>query len=209
MDNPSLPDALVGEYFASHDAIISYINLTSGQMVVKYNDVVKKGDLLATSNLQYLDNLYSSDKLVPLEGLILGNIKEYYDIEVLKKEEIAVFTGKMLSSYYLNFKNKKLFLKANPFLLSYEKTYPLTLNKLNFIYYKNYYEKRYETIIRNFEDAKDYALIKLYQDYEAVRVSEKEKIISIILASYQEYDDKFSFHFLVTACKNIAIFKSF
>lgn len=43
-----------------------------------------KGDLIATSNLQYLDNLYSRDKMVPLVGEILGNVKEYYEIEVLK-----------------------------------------------------------------------------------------------------------------------------
>mgnify|MGYP002549048513 FL=1 len=92
--------------------LISYINLSSGQVVIKYNDVVKKGDLIATSNLQYLDNLYSRDKMVPLVGEILGNVKEYYEIEVLKNEEVEFFNGNKQQFYTLDFSKKILFSKT-------------------------------------------------------------------------------------------------
>lgn len=209
LDEVAPPDNQIGEFYANSDAVINYIDLSSGKMIVKYNDVVKKGDLLATSNLQYAENLYSIDKMVPLKGMILGNVKEYYQINVPKVEEIEVFTGKTFSYVFLDLKNRNLFQKDNPFVNSYTKTYALFSNKDSFLKKTIIYEKVNQKIIRQMADAKEYAIVKLYQDYEKNRSSEMEKIASITLVNYQENADDFTFCFLVNACKNIVEFKSF
>ena len=191
------------------DATISYINLSSGQVVIKYNDVVKKGDLIATSNLQYLDNLYSRDKMVPLVGEILGNVKEYYEIEVLKNEEVEFFNGNKQQFYTLDFSKKILFSKKNPYENYFITKY--TLFKIGkFQVVKNIiYEKDTASVIRTKKEAQDYALIQIYQDYEANRTSKKEKIDSIQLINFIEYEDRYYFKFIVSACKNIVEFKPF
>ena len=208
-DNQKKDDQKIGEYYANADATISYINLSSGQVVIKYNDVVKKGDLIATSNLQYLDNLYSRDKMVPLVGEILGNVKEYYEIEVLKNEEVEFFNGNKQQFYTLDFSKKILFSKKNPYENYFITKY--TLFKIGkFQVVKNIiYEKDTASVIRTKKEAQDYALIQIYQDYEANRTSKKEKIDSIQLINFIEYEDRYYFKFIVSACKNIVEFKPF
>lgn len=208
-DNQKKDEQRIGEYYANADATINYINLSSGQVVIKYNDVVKKGDLIATSNLQYLDNLYSSDKMVPLIGEILGNVKEYYEIEVLKNEEIEFFTGNKQQFYTLDFSKKILFSQKNPYENYFITKYNLfKVGKFQIV--KNIiYERDTTNIVRTRKEAQDYALIKIYQDYESNRTSKKEKIDSINLINFIEYEDRYYFKFIIDACKNIVEFKPF
>ena len=65
------------------------------------------------------------------------------------------------------------------------------------------------SVIRTKKEAQDYALIQIYQDYEANRTSKKEKIDSIQLINFIEYEDRYYFKFIVSACKNIVEFKPF
>ena len=71
------------------------------------------------------------------------------------------------------------------------------------------YEKDTASVIRTKKEAQDYALIQIYQDYEANRTSKKEKIDSIQLINFIEYEDRYYFKFIVSACKNIVEFKPF
>lgn len=208
-DNNDAEIKSIGEYYATTDAIISYVNMQSGQVLVKYKDVVKAGDLIATSNLQYAENLYSVDKMVPLTGEILGEVKEYYEIEILKKENVEIFTGENRKFYSIHLFNKIFFAKKDVYEKNYYKMYSI-FQLGNFRIVKNtIYEKANLTLTRTKEDAREYAIIQIYQDYESKRISEKEKIHAIELVNYVEYDNKYYFKFIISACKNIVKFKPF
>ena len=183
--------------------------MQSGQVLVKYKDVVKAGDLIATSNLQYAENLYSVDKMVPLTGEILGEVKEYYEIEILKNENVEIFTGENRKFYSIHLFNKIFFAKKDAYEKNYYKMYSI-FQLGNFRIVKNtIYEKANLTLTRTKEDAREYAIIQIYQDYESKRISEKEKIHAIELVNYVEYDNKYYFKFIISACKNIVKFKPF
>ena len=147
--------------------------------------------------------------MVPLVGEILGNVKEYYEIEVLKNEEVEFFNGNKQQFYTLDFPKKILFSKKNPYKNYFITKY--TLFKIGkFQVVKNIiYEKDTASVIRTKKEAQDYALIQIYQDYEANRTSKKEKIDSIQLINFIEYEDRYYFKFIVSACKNIVEFKPF
>ena len=147
--------------------------------------------------------------MVPLVGEILGNVKEYYEIEVLKNEEVEFFNGNKQQFYTLDFSKKILFSKRNPYENYFITKY--TLFKIGkFQVVKNIiYEKDTASVIRTKKEAQDYALIQIYQDYEANRTSKKEKIDSIQLINFIEYEARNYFKFIVSACKNIVEFKPF
>lgn len=65
--------------------------------------------------------------MVPLVGEILGNVKEYYEIEVLKNEEVEFFNGNKQQFYTLDFSKKYYFLK---------KIHMKTILLLNILYLK-------------------------------------------------------------------------
>lgn len=113
--------------------------------------------------------------MVPLVGEILGNVKEYYEIEVLKNEEVEFFNGNKQQFYTLDFSKKILFSKKNPYENYFITKY--TLFKIGkFQVVKNIiYEKDTASVIRTKKEAQDYALIQIYQDYEANRTSKKRK----------------------------------
>lgn len=197
----------IGEYYSTSDATIYYINITSGQVLINYNDVVKAGDLLATSNLQHQNNLYSSDLMVPLNGYIIGLVKEYYEIEVLKKEEIEIYSGNIKQSYEISYNDKTIYNKENQFLISFTtRTELLKIGNLKINKITNY-EKKTEIVVRNKEEAIDYAKTIMYQDYEKNYISDKEKIVSINLLKIEEFEDYFLLKFFVSVRKNIVLFK--
>ena len=200
-------DNKIGEYYSTSDATISYINITSGKVLVNYNDVVKAGDLLVTSNLQHENSLYNKELMVPLKGFIIGTVKEYFEIDVLKKEEIEIFTGCVEQFYEISYKNKILWNKENNFLKSF-KTKKNILNILNIYINKvTFYEKKMTTISRTKEEACMFANTLLYQNYEKNFISDKEKIVSTNVIKEEEYNDYFHFKFFVVVKKSIVLFK--
>lgn len=199
----------IGEFFAKEDATIIEINLSSGQMVVSHNDVVKKGDLIATSNLQYKDNLYSLDKMVPLVGTIIGKTIRYSDIEIYKQEEIEVFTNRIYQYYTFVTSNKVLFVKENPFNNSYQKSKQIFKVGDLGICKNTIYERKKELVNRTYEEAIELSRVLINQSFELNRTSNSEKIVSLNLISYEENDEKYIFKYLICAYQNIAEFKKF
>ena len=128
---------------------------------------------------------------------------------MLKNEEVEFFNGNKQQFYTLDFSKKILFSKKNPYENYFITKY--TLFKIGkFQVVKNIiYEKDTASVIRTKKEAQDYAFIQIYQDYEANRTSKKEKIDSIQLINFIEYEDRYYFKFIVSACKNIVEFKPF
>lgn len=207
ISKPSTP--LIGEFYASEDATILEVKLSSGQPLVAYNDVVKKGDLLATSNLQYKENLYSKDKMVPLIGIILGKTITYEEIEILKEEEIEIFTNQYTKYYILQIGENSYFEKKNPFSNFYiDVDNVLNISKLS-IKKKIIYEKEKCFIKRNYDEAVALSLILLNQRFEFKRTFESEKIVSLKMINYSDMEDRFIFKYLVCAHKNIVEYRKF
>lgn len=197
---------LIGNFVATDDAKICSINITSGVVIVSYNDVVKKDQVLVTSNLQYRENLFNSNMLTPIEGYIIGEVNEYVEIKVLKKETIKIYTGNITESYQIVNDNKTVYEKENEYLDSF-KTSKKLLKIGNFEINRivNYERKEIE-IIRNKEEANEVSLIKLRQHYAEKFKYDKEKIVSIKLIENNEYDEFFSYYFFVKVRKNIVSF---
>lgn len=198
-----------GEYLAKCDATIIEINLTSGKMIASYNDVVKKGDIIATSNLQYIENLYSKDKMVPLKGEIIGKTIYYETIKILKKENIEVFTNEVSKGYVFLKDNNEITKSKNPFDLSYDTTIKIiSLGKISFVR-KVYYEKKEELITRDYDEAYDLSKIKLQQNFISNTTSSKEKIVSLKLLKTEENNKFYTFKYMICAHQNIVSFRSF
>lgn len=209
LENNHLDNQDYGEYFASSDATISYIGLSSGVMLVKYHDTIKAGTKLATSNLLEAEKLFNKDQMVPLKGFIIGKVKEYYLVKIPKKTVVEIFTSRQIITYYLKTKSKDYFRKTSPYELSYEKEDRLLkIGNLAFVK-RIIYEKIKQEISYTKEEALNYALIKLYQDYESKRINSLERINEIKLVLLKENDFEYLFNFLVDVDKNIAVFKPF
>ncbi len=197
----------IGEYISTCDAKITYINISSGNVVIRFNDVVKKGDLLVTSNINYNNLFYSKDKLVPIKGNIIGLINSYENITIKKKEEIEVFSDKKNKYYELNIFNKKFNIGSKEFDggYNYKKQVINIFKQKIFKVYS--YEKKKIIIERNINEALEYANYILYERFYQNIVDEKEKIVSINNINVIEKDDEFVFNFFIVAYKNIAFFK--
>lgn len=204
----NLNENLIGEFISNYDATIKYINITSGNVVVKYQDVVKKGNLLVTSNLTN-DFIYSKNNLVPLKGNIIGHIKEYKTIKIPKMVKIERYTGNKIKNYEINFLSKTLNLHQNTFDLYYLYVCEI-FNFLNIKIKKNiYYQKQSYNILLTLEEALKFANYTVYEEFNNSIVDQKEKIISIKNLNLIENDSEYIFTFFIEMDKCISVFKNF
>lgn len=182
---------LIGSFISGYDATIKTINITSGNVLVRVGDVIKKDQILVSS--------YIDDKEVPLTGNIIGCVKYYQSVDILKNDTVNKFTGNVYRYYntneYVNKENgytkrKKIF------------------SLFNFNLYKNiFYETIPVSVSRNSMEAIEYATFLLYQSFNLSITDEEEKIVSITNLNLKEKDDKYTINFFIVAYKNIVIFE--
>lgn len=193
---------LIGEYVSKADGTIEKIKIESGNVLVKYNEVVKKDQILVTSNLLYNENLFSKDKIVPLKGYVIARTREYKEISVLKEEYIKIITNIDKKKYNISYKNNKNYNQNNKFTKEYN------VFKIGNFYLKKKitYNEEIIKVERNLNDALEYAKYLIYIEYINSFLFEEEEIISIDIIKIDENGNEFCCVFLVCSKQNIAIF---
>lgn len=99
------------ELIATKDGIVQKMFIKSGVPLVERNDMVKKGDILVTSNLEITEENSDQDKQtkkVPVQGKVFANT--WYNIQVsanLEKSQ-ALLTGESITQYQLQFGDMSL-----------------------------------------------------------------------------------------------------
>ena len=88
---------------ATKDALITKIIAKNGEVLVRTNDYVKKGDILISGNINLYDEIKGTTKA---EGTIYGNVWYEVEIKIPLKKEIVKDTGK--HRYNLTINNKLL-----------------------------------------------------------------------------------------------------
>ena len=209
-ENKNENPTLYGELIAKYNCRIDYVAIHSGIVLMFSGDTVKKGDVIVTSNMQYMENLYNKDYLVPIEGIVLGNTYRYQEIHILKKEKVKLYTGETLKSYQLIVGDKEMGKIKHNF-----EDYAIIRNDCLTMFHKLrlvetiVYEKKSQELIRFVDEARKISLIQLHQEFEKNRIDAKEKIVSIKELEYTENDTEFIFYYLVNYYENIVEYRPF
>lgn len=198
----SLDNDCIGEFVSNVDAKICSIKISSGNVLIKNNDIVKKGQILVSSNLLYNEGINNSDKVVPLKGYIIGLIYDYKEVEVLKKETIEIVSNLSKKKMILN--DKKIN-NSNYYIKKYN------VFKVGNIYLQKVYlyNKEIIEIERDITEALEYAKYLIYYDYINKFIYNEEKVLAITNLNVIENERSFIFKFFVEAKINIINFKSY
>ena len=176
--------------------------------MVNKNDVVKKGQIIVTSNLKYNEKLFSKDQFIPLKGYIIGLTNKYKTIQVLKKDVVDIL--EYSHKYYnLNIFNKAFNFTKNKSLNNFEKKkticniFKISFNQIDVYNYKSV------IIERNLSEALEYASFILCNDFYKNSISNEEKIVSIKNIKVVEKKDEYVFTFFVKCYENIVLFSEY
>ncbi len=203
-------DNVPGDVVAKYDAYIEGIEAKKGAVVVMTSQSVKKGSLLISGNVNYKINPSDLTKLVRAEGLILGKVAEYKEYTVKKENYIYDYSSNIQKYYELNLFNRIIKTKNDDLSDGYKrKTELLNLFKLIKLNKVETYEEVKLLITYDEKNALSYAKSKIYLDFNLSKISTKEYVESIELIKKVEYDDTYSFVFLVKYLRNIGEFKKY
>ncbi|HHU55456.1 MAG TPA: hypothetical protein GXZ48_02035, partial [Acholeplasmataceae bacterium] len=131
LDEPDIDDKTPGNYVATKDAIIRLYHVKKGVVLIRQSQSVSKGDILITGNLKHwIDGV----EYIRPQGIVIGEVLEYQNIKVKKKEVAVIKTGKVksknvISLFGYSFKSK------SPFVDCEEKEVEV-LNLFNFLKFK-------------------------------------------------------------------------
>lgn len=102
--NKEIKDDMYANVIAKKDAYITKINATSGDVLVRSGDYVKKGDTLISGQIKLYDEVKGNTHA---KGEVYGNVWYEATIKMPKVIKIKRLTGK--SRYNFNINNKILF----------------------------------------------------------------------------------------------------
>lgn len=198
-----------GEVISKYNGRIDYIECTSGNVLVKPNEIVKKGDILISSNINQ-DNLYSKDKLVPIKGKVIGTITDYQTISIPKSEVIEVYTGKFETKTFFKLFNNYYFSPTSPYDNEFMKDYLLFQFTPFLKIYKRYFYEKVESSVNHLkEEAQNIALTKIYYEFIKNKTSDKETICSTVLLKFVEKSNEFLLTYAITCKINMGDFVGF
>lgn len=199
---------MYGNFVSTEDALIYNINIESGNVLVNKNDIVKKGQIIVSSNLKYHEKLFSKDQFIPLKGYIIGLTNKYKTIRVQKKDVVDVL--EYSHKYYnLNiFNNNFNFMKNQSFNDFEKKKTVCNIFKISFNQI-DVYNNKSVIIERNLSEALEYASFILCNDFYENSISNEEKIVSLKNIKVEEKKDEYIFTFFVKCYENIALFSEY
>lgn len=151
---------------AKHDAYITKVICTKGEVLVRSGDYVKKGDILISGEIKLYDKVMGNTLAT---GSIYGNVWYEAEIKMPKVTYEEVKTGK--SRYNLNINNKILF-KNKYLLFKQENIRELNILGIKIKFYK---EEEYQKVKHLYQE-KD-ALNELIKKFK-LRLKQNGKIIS-------------------------------
>lgn len=201
---------LLGDIVAKYDGYIVGIETKKGVVVVSTSQTVKKGDLLISGNVNYKVNPSDLSKLVRPEGIILGEVIEYYKYSVKKEVVGYEYNSTITKHYELSLFNKIINYKQISLKEGYQKK-TLVLNAFNKIKLTKVesFTKIPTIITYNSEDALKYAKSLIYYNFNLSKINGKEQIEEITCLKLEETDKEYNYVFLVKSIRNIGEFKEY
>lgn len=201
---------LLGDIVAKYDGYIVGIETKKGVVVVSTSQTVKKGDLLISGNVNYKVNPSDLSKLVRPEGIILGEVIEYYKYSVKKEVVGYEYNSTITKHYELSLFNKIINFKQISLKDGYQKK-TIVLNAFNKIKLTKVesFTKIPTIITYNSEDALKYAKSLIYYNFNLSKINTKEHIEEITCLKLEETDKEYNYVFLVKSIRNIGEFKEY
>lgn len=196
-----------GDIIAKYDSYIVGVESKKGVVLVTTSQSVKKDDILISGNLNYKINPSNLEKLVKPDGIILGEVNEYFNLKVEKEKK--TYSYKMVKKYYeISFFNRFILnkKKENDF---YKKEDVFNLFNIFSLSKINLYSLVESNIIYDDSDALKYAKSLVYYEFNLSKVSSKEKIKEIDVLKVHEDDYQYEYTFLVKSIRNIGYFKPY
>lgn len=190
------------------DGKIVGIELKNGVTLVNINQIVNKGDLLVSGNLNYHTNPNDLTSLVHASGSVIIEYAEYKKIIIPKNVKYKMFeeeenpflelviNNKVIGKNRLNL-NEEVLVKNNVFNM-------IDVLKINFVRKYKSYEYEYNI---SFNDAKIIAEEQIFSKFLFEKINEKECIKFIKYIKSDEQEENFSFYYLVKYNKNAVINK--
>lgn len=191
------------DLIATTDGLVVGVFVKNGLTVTSINQVVKKGELLVSGNLNYHKNPSDYSNLVSADGIVLLEYATYKQITIEKNTEFTKYLNEINKSIRIsifNFEignNRKEY--ENSFIVKNE-----ILNFENILLIEEKIEYKIESVKRylDYNDAYNMALTNLYFEFSSEKVVENEEILFTDLIKYDEDDSNYTFYFLVKMIKN-------
>lgn len=185
--------------------VVGY-EVEKGVPVVGINQIIKKGDVLISGNVNYQINPSNLENLVHSEGIVLIEYATYEQI-VIPKETSFVNLNHSNKKYNIFYifnkrvgKNRKedinTFIVKNN-IIDVEKIFRI---EENVIYFK---EEKTKKIV--YKDAKVLSEQQIYSEFVKDKVASGEKIEFIKYINFLEDENQFIFYYLVKYIKNATI----
>lgn len=201
---------LIGDIIAKYDGYIIGIETKKGVVAVTISQTVKKGDLLISGNINYKVNPNDLSKLVSPEGIVLGEVVEYYNYTVQKEVVGYEYDSFVKKHYELSLFNKIINSKNSSLNEGYQKKTDVVnmFNKIKLVKVESF--SKIPTIISyNYDDALKYARSLIYYDFNLSKISDKEYIKDITCLKIEETTKSYNYVFLVKSIRNIGEFKEY
>lgn len=197
-----------GDLISKYDAYIRHIEVKQGHLVSEINQIVKKGDLIVSGNLNYTKN-QPKDILVSPQAIVLGEVIEKYTFNISRIHEVVSFTGNFNKNIYFEiFKNKIKYPGK-----VYDKSNIILNEKFNLLGFKIIESLEYELGKDIFVYTKDSTLEYVYSmiqyQLEKNRINPLEKIIEIHILDIVELKNEFIINVMTREYKNILVFRQF
>lgn len=199
-------DNLSGDLVSKYDAYIRHIEVKQGHLIVDINQIVKKGDLIVSGNLNYNKN-QTVDKYVTPNAIVLGEVIENYTFLINKKNIVPSLTGNVY---------KKTYFKVNNLTFKYPKKQYESSKIIENIKFKflgllivdsREYEMGYDEFVYTKDSVSQYVESMIQYNLERQRTHQLEKIIEFNILKIEEENDKFKVTIMTREYKNIVLFR--
>lgn len=194
-----------GDLIASKTAYIINFHIVSGLLVVNSNMTVRKGELLVSGDLNYLDSKTKANMTSP-NGYVNGETFEIINVSINKKEEKIVYTGNIQTKKRIVFKSRYTKSKTSFENAYYQKE---VLFKFGPFYYikESYFERELVKKEYDINDAISLAKMNIEADFYHISRNEYEKILKMEVIKTTMEEDNYLITMIVSKIENIAIFK--
>lgn len=193
---------------ANVDGLVVGYEVKKGISVVNINDIISKGDVLISGNLNYHLGITDKNNLVHALGYVLIEYAAYEKIivpKIISYNDLTKMNEKYLEVCFFNKRIGNSRVNFNDYFLLEDNI--IQINNVFSINRIIKYEVIKKTKNINISDAKELALENIYTTFYLNKVSEKEQIKMVKFIQVEENNDEYIFHFLVKYIKNETIIK--
>lgn len=191
------------DLISSVDGKVVGLEIQKGIPIVNIEQIIKKGDVLVTGNVNYQIDPNNLTNLVHSKGIVLIECAIYEQVIVKKKYEYDYLTPNVKKQYrFLLFNN---IIGNNRMDDNYNKIIKYNVfNLFNIIKIEQnhlyFVEKKVKEV--SLEEAKIISEEKLFSSFSFNKTSDNEKILFVKFINMKETEEQYSFNYLVKYVKN-------